>query len=157
MPVTVNDVLDAVADAAHLATGRGALAAFWTGIGARALARGQRDILSGLGALGLTTTQIASWTGYDSAVLQQAEFWALTEGGATLPTPPAQQDIEALDLREWLKEAVLTDASGNVIRADPGTGIVGHGNIAEGWQSVKGKEPDRRQGFTDRSGRMMRW
>jgi hypothetical protein len=157
LPVTVNDVLDSIADAAHLAGGRAALQPFWTGIATRALPRGQRDILSGLGALGLTTTQILTWTGYDSAVLQQAEFWALVEGGATLPAPPAQQDIEALDLREWLKEAVLTDALGAVIRADPSSGIVGHGDLAEGWSAVKAKEPDRRQGFTDRSGRFMRW
>jgi hypothetical protein len=156
LPVTVNDVLDAVADAGHVAAGRSGLPSFWLGTATRALSRGQRDVLSGLGALGLTTTQIASWTGYDSAVLQQAEFWALTESGALLPAPPNQQDVEALDLREWLKEAVLIDASGDVIRADPSSGIVGRGNIAEGWQSVKAKEPDRRQGFTDR-GRFMRW
>lgn len=156
--VTVDDVLDSVADAAHLTGGRAQLAPFWSGIATRALSWANRDVTASLAALGLTSAQISAWVGIDAAVSQLALYFALVQGGALLPTPPAQADVEALDLREALKEAVLVDATGAIIRADPGAGIVGHGVISGGFADVVARDPDRRTGFIDpATGILRKW
>jgi hypothetical protein len=157
MAVSVNDVLDSVADAAHVA-GRSALSGFWDGMAARALSWANRDITAALAGLGLTSAQIASWVGLDAAVSQLALYFSLIQGGALLPSPPDQRDIDALDLRDRLPDMVLVDASGAVIRADPSSGIVGRGVIKGGFADVAARDPERRTGFVDPStGRFRKW
>jgi hypothetical protein len=145
----VNDVLDAVADAAHIAAGRSGLQSFWTGIATRALDMATRDVGGVLASQGLTGGQIASWAGYNAAVLGQALFWALAQGGSLLPTPVNQDDVRQLDLREWLKSATLTDLSGNLIKPDPLASVAGKGVIRGGFQDAANRDPTRRAGFVD--------
>jgi len=155
MVVLVTDVLDAIADAAHLQAGRAALAPHWPGIAQRSLDAGHRDIQGCLAAQGLTGAQIASWTDYDSAVLQQALFWALDQGGATLPTPVNQSEQQALDLREWLKTAALLDQNGALILPYR---RVGHGVIRYSFRDVADRDPQGRTGFIDpATGTLRRW
>jgi len=156
MPTTTSDVLDAVADVGHVRGGAANLQPFWTGIATRALAEGNRDVLSTLIAFGLTGAQIQTWAGFDAAVLQQSLFWALGEGGALLPAPVNQQEVKDLDLREWLKTAVLRDSAGNLLLPDPSL-LAGHGLVADSWQDVKANDPQQRMGFVDSSGRFRPW
>jgi hypothetical protein len=156
MPVTTDSVKAVLAGVLHQANGAGAVSAIWDAIIAQALGQATADVYSALAAQGLGPAEWNLWPGLDASVTSQALFWCLVLGAALLPTPTNSAELKELDQREKLPDLVLTDAAGNLLRPDPGSDVVGRGNITGGWEDVKAREPDRRQGFTDR-GRFMRW
>jgi hypothetical protein len=148
LAVTADDVLDAVADSLHLSGGAAALEPWWQGVAADALGSALADVQGALVGRGFSQGQLDAWAGYDPVVKQQAVFWALTRGGSL----EAFDDkfVKALDRREWLKTAVVTDDAGGLV----GTASVGHGDI-----KPTPKDPPAFPGgtFTDSEGRFRRW
>jgi hypothetical protein len=155
--VTISDVLDQVRAMLAL-DDTSPLPARWQVIAVSALAAANRDVFGILARRDLTPAQVNLWTGLDSAILTLALYWSMAQGGPMQGNVP-QEKIEALDIREWLKSAVLTDAAGKIIKPDPSSGLVGHGAIKGGWDDVKAKEPiPNRIGFIDPStGRLRGW
>jgi hypothetical protein len=151
------DVKSVLAGVLHQQSGAAAVNPLWDPIIAQALAQATADCQSVLAAQGYTAAQLAGWAGWETSVTTQAVYYCLVLGAALLPTPVNGTEIAALDQRKQLTTAVLTDAAGNLIRPDPAANVVGHGNIAGGWQDVKAREPSGDLGFRTRDGRLRRW
>jgi hypothetical protein len=155
--VNYDDVLDQIAAAEKVAEGRAGLQPWWTPIALQAVESAYRDIDGVLAARGLTRSQIATWSGYDAAVLSQALYWAFSQGAALLANVPEEaKNPDRFDLRKWLLSptTTLTDSAGNLIRAS----AVGTGKIAGGYADVTSKDPVRPSGpFVDAAGRFRQW
>jgi hypothetical protein len=153
--VSFDDVLDQIAAAEKAAEGRAGLQPWWTPIALQAVESAYRDIDGVLAARGLTRSQVATWSGYDAAVLSQALYWSFSQGAALLANVPEEaKNPDRFDLRKWLLTATLTDSAGNLIRAS----AVGTGKIGGAWADVTSKDPIRPSGpFVDASGRFRQW
>lgn len=161
--VTVQNVLDLLAGALHVAGGAGGLQGFWTAIATPALNQALRDVQGALFARGFSLAQLGTWTAYDPTVLQQALYWTLTYGSPMLPEGVNDRDKDALDMRKTLPAVMLYDNSGNrIVPALDVPGVtnqpVGRGSVSGGWNDVKAKDPNQGLGFVDpRTGRMRPW
>jgi hypothetical protein len=155
--VTVDSLLAQVAASLHEPGGAAALSPVWAVLAPVAIDAGYRDINLCLARRGLTRAQIESWADYDSAIEEQSLFRILARGGPRLGRDVPQEDYTVHDLREYLMDATLLDAAGNVILADPSR-LVGTGPIAGGWSDVLAHDPTRQGDFSGiidpRSGRI---
>jgi len=148
LAVTVDDVLDAVADALHLSEGAARLEPWWQSVASRALPLALADVQGGLVGRGFSAAQLAAWPGFDAVVTQRAVYWSAVNGGAL----EAFDDkfIKMMNDPNWLKTAVVTDDAGGLV----GSASVGHGDI-----KPTPKDPPAFPGgtFTDSEGRFKRW
>jgi hypothetical protein len=153
--VSFDDVLDQIAAAEKVAEGKAGLQPWWTPIALQAVESAYRDIDAVLAARGLTRSQVATWSGYDAAVLSQAMYWSFSQGAALLANVPEEaKNPDRFDLRKWLLTATLTDSAGNLIKAS----AVGTGKISGAWADVVSKDLVRPTGpFVDAAGRFRQW
>jgi hypothetical protein len=127
MPVTVDDVKQAIADTLHKAVGD--LPASWDGIAARALGLAQKDMYRILGSAGYTAEQINSWRAVEREpwLAMQALYWSLVLGDMVNGEEEAK-DFSALDQREGLPDVTLYDEAGEFIIPPGYATMVGHGD-----------------------------
>lgn len=97
--VTVDDVLQAVADDLHKGD-KAQLRTRWTAIATRAVERAHSDLIGILTAKGYTIAQLEGWDDRARYARDQALFWAYVEGAAL--DNPSDRDYNKLDNRQAL-------------------------------------------------------
>jgi hypothetical protein len=123
MPVTADDVRQAIADTLHKDVAE--VVGPWAGIATRALAKATQDMQMILGNAGFTLAQLELWRASDKDpwLTMQALYWSLVMGGVT----SEEKDLSPLDQREGLPWVTLYDENGDYIIPEGYAAMVGHG------------------------------
>jgi hypothetical protein len=127
MPVTADDVRQAIADTLHKDVAE--VVGPWAGIAARALAKATQDMQVVLGNAGYTLAQVDLWRASDRDpwLTTQALYWSLVMGDV-VNGEEVQKDFKELDQREGLPWITLYDENGDFIIPEGYAAMVGHGD-----------------------------
>jgi hypothetical protein len=133
MPVTADDVRQAIADTLHKDVAE--VVGPWAGIAARALAKATQDMQVVLGNAGYTLAQVDLWRASDRDpwLTTQALYWSLVMGDVA----SGERDFSALDQREALPWITLYDEAGDFLVPEGWATMVGHGRNKAPSEFVK--------------------